>query len=83
MYKSLLKVALILLYQMSSFAHAAEIIESMSMTVQPVLCFHVIAGFRIDITAAREHRYKQIGRTLCASSQVIYRDSISGPVNLD
>ena len=83
LYKSLLKVALIPLYQMSSFAHAAAIIESMSMTVQPVLCFHVIAGFRIDITAAREHRYKQIGRTLCASSQVICRDSISGPVNLD
>ena len=68
---------------MSSFAHAAEIVERMNMTVHPVLCLHVIAGFRIDITAAREHRYKQIGRTLCASSQVIYRDSISDPVNLD
>ena len=70
LYKSPLKVALIPLYQMSSFAHAAEIVERMNMTVHPVLCFHVIAGFRIDITAAREHRYKQIGRTLCASSQV-------------
>lgn len=83
LYKSLLKVVLIPLYQMSSFAHAAEIIESMSMTVQPVLCFHIVAGFCIGIAAAREHRYKQIGRTLCASSQVIYRDSISGPVHLD
>lgn len=83
LYKSLLKVALIPLYQMSSFTHAAEIIESMSMTVQPVLCFHVVAGFGIGIAAAREHRYKQIGRTLCASSRVIYWDSISGPVNLD
>ncbi len=53
LYKSLLKVALIPLYQMSSFAHAAEIIESMSMTVQPVLCFHVVAGFCIDIVNSK------------------------------
>lgn len=53
LYKSLLKVVLTPLYQMSSFAHAAEIIESMSMTVQPVLCFHVIAGFCIDIVNSK------------------------------
>lgn len=53
LYKSLLKVVLIPLYQMSSFAHAAEIIESMSMTVQPVLCFHVVAGFCIDIVNSK------------------------------
>ena len=48
--------------------HAAEIIESVNMAVQPVLGFHVVAGFCIDITAAREHRYKQISRTLCSSN---------------
>ena len=53
LYKSLLKGVLIPLYQMSSFAHAAEIIESMSMTVQPVLCFHVVAGFCIDIVNSK------------------------------
>ena len=53
LYKSLLKVVLIPLYQMSSFAHAAEIIESMNMTVQPVLCFHVVAGFCIDIVNSK------------------------------
>ena len=53
LYKSPLKVVLIPLYQMSSFAHAAEIIESMSMTVQPVLCFHVVAGFCIDIVNSK------------------------------
>ena len=53
LYKSLLKVVLIPLYQMSSFAHAAEIIESMNMTVQPVHCFHVVAGFCIDIVNSK------------------------------
>ena len=53
LYKSPLKVVLTLLYQMSSFAHAAEIIESISMTVQPVLCFHVVAGFCIDIVNSK------------------------------
>ena len=53
LYKSPLKVVLTPLYQMSSFAHAAEIIESMSMTVQPVLCFHVVAGFCIDIVNSK------------------------------
>ena len=53
LYKSLLKVVLIPLYQMSSFAHAAKIIESMNMTVQPVLCFHVVAGFCIDIVNSK------------------------------
>lgn len=53
LYKSLLKVVLIPLYQMSSFAHAAKIIESMNMTVQPVLGFHVITGFCIDIVNSK------------------------------
>ena len=53
------------------------------MAVQPVLGFHVIAGFCIDITAAREHRYEQISRALFSSNRIVYRDSISGPVNLD
>ena len=57
LYKSLLKVVLIPLYQMSSFAHAAEIIESINMTVQPVLCFHVGAGFCIDIVNSKGCRY--------------------------
>ena len=47
---------------------AAKIVERMNMTVQPVLCFHVVAGFCIDVTAAREHRYEQISRALCASN---------------
>ena len=48
------------------------------MAVQPVLGFHVIAGFCIDITAAREHRYEQISYALCSSNRIVYRDSISG-----
>ena len=55
----------------------------MNMAVQPVFCFHIVAGFCIDVTAAREHRHEQISRTLCASNRVIYLDSISGPVHLD
>lgn len=83
LYKSLLKVVLIPLYQMSSFAHAAEIIESMSMTVQPVLCFHVIAGFCIDIIAAWQHGHKQIGAAPLSGNGIVDRDCISGTVHLD
>lgn len=54
LYKSLLKVVLIPLYQMSSFAHAAEIIESMNMTVRPVFGFHVV--FCIDIVNSKGYR---------------------------
>ena len=53
------------------------------MTVQLVLGFHVITGFCIDITAAREHRYKQISATPLSGNGIVDRDYISGPVNLD
>ncbi len=62
LYKSLLKVVLIPLYQMSSFAHAAEIIESMNMTVQPVHCFHVVGRLL--------HRYREFKRLSLRSSEV-------------
>ena len=55
----------------------------MNMTVQLVLGFHVITGFCIDITAAREHRYKQISATPLSGNGIVDRDYISGPVNLD
>ena len=53
------------------------------MTVQPVLCFHVVTGFCIDITAAREHRYKQISAAPLSGNGIVDRDCISGPVHLD
>lgn len=53
------------------------------MAVQPVLGFHVITGFCIDITAAREHRHEQISYALCSSNRIVYRHSISGPVHLN
>ena len=53
---------------------AAEIVERMIMTVQPVLCFHVVTGFCIDIAAAREHRYKQISAAPLSGNGIVDQD---------
>ena len=41
------------------------------------------SGFCIDITAAREHRYKQISAAPLSDNGIVDRDSISGSVHLD
>ena len=55
----------------------------MNMAIQPVLRFHISAGFRVGIIAAGQHSYKQIGRTLLTCDRIIDGNRIASPVNLN
>ena len=52
------------------------------MAVQPVLGFHVVAGFRIGVVAAGQNGNKQISGTLFPGNRVLDGNGISGPIYL-
>ena len=61
---------------------ATEVVECMDMAVQPVLGFHVVAGFRVGVVAAGQNGDKQVGGALLACDRVLEGDGISSPVHL-
>ena len=61
---------------------AAEVVECMDMAVQPVLGFHVVAGFRVGVVAAGQDGDKQMGCALFAGYRVLDGNGISSPVHL-
>mgnify|MGYP002508712267 CR=1 FL=1 len=63
--------------------HTAKILEGVDVAGQPVLCFHILAGFRIGVAAARKHGHKQICRAWLSGYRVIHRKGVPRPVHLD
>ena len=61
---------------------ATEVVECMDMAVQPVLGFHVVAGFRVGVVATGQNGDKQVGGALLACDRVLEGDGISSPVHL-
>lgn len=62
--------------------NTAEEVKSVDMAVQPVLGFHVLAGFRIGVVAAGQNGNKQISGTLFPGNRVLDGNGISGPIYL-
>ena len=61
---------------------AAEVVECMDMAVQPVLGFHVVAGFCVGVVTAWQNGDKQVGCTLFTRDRVLEGNGISGPIYL-
>ena len=53
--------------------NTAEEVKSVDMAVQPVLGFHVVAGFRIGVVAAGQNGNKQMSGTLFPGNREIGR----------
>ena len=56
---------------------AAEVVECMDMTIQPVSQFHVIAGFCVGVVTAWQNGNKQIGSALFARDRVLEENGFS------
>ena len=54
-----------------------------SFTSRPVLCLHILAGFRVGVAAARSHRHEHVRWAVLSGYRVIRRKGIARPIYLD